>query len=76
MAKHEQYTGKPVTVGLQEQERRREAWAFAAGLSKVDGLETSPEMKALIEREIRGEITTSDIKKALDEKYAKKEGRS
>lgn len=77
----EEYKKKPVTYSMDEvvklleeddaeEERRREAWAFASGLSKVDGLETSPEMKDLIEREIRGEISTADIKKILDEKYA------
>ena len=83
----EEYKKNPVTHSMDEvvklleeddaeEERRREAWAFAAGLSKVDGLETSPEMKELIEREIRGEISTADIKKILDEKYAKKGERS
>ena len=51
-------------------EQKRDAWAFAAGLSKVDGLNTSAEFKELVEREIAGEITTADIKKALDTKYS------
>lgn len=54
----------------EEQERRREAWDFAHGLSDVDELNTSAEMKELIEREIAGEISTADIKRRLDEKYA------
>lgn len=52
-----------------EQQKRRKAWDFADGIIKVDGLSTSDEMNVLIEREIRGEITTEDIKKALDSKY-------
>lgn len=52
------------------QAQKREAWAFAAGLSKVDGLNTSAEFKELVEREIRGEISTADIKCRLDAKYA------
>lgn len=51
-------------------EQKREAWNFAQGMIKVDGLNTSDEMDALIEREIAGEITTTDIKKALDKKYS------
>ena len=51
-------------------EQKREAWNFAKGMIKVDGLKSSAEMDALVEREIRGEITTEDIKQALDKKYA------
>lgn len=43
-------------------------WDYALGMIKVDGLEPPPEMKQLIEREKRGEITTDDMKKALDKK--------
>ena len=53
-----------------EQRERREAWEFAHGMSNVDGKKISPEMAEMIEREIRGEISTADIKKRLDEKYA------
>lgn len=41
-------------------------WDFALGMIQADGLEPSPEMKMLIEQEKRGEITTDDIRKALD----------
>lgn len=47
-------------------------WDYALGMIKVDGLEPSPEMKQLIEREKRGEITTDDVRKALDKKYKMK----
>ena len=47
-------------------------WDYALGMIKVDGLEPSPEMKQLIEREKRGEITTDDVRKVLDKKYKMK----
>lgn len=50
-------------------EQKRAAWDFAQGMIEFDGLKTSDEMNALIEREIAGEITIADIKKALDKKY-------
>ena len=47
-------------------------WDYALGMIKVDGLEPSPEMKQLIEREKKGEITMDDVRKALDRKYKMK----
>ena len=47
---------------------KEEAWNFALGIIKVDGLEPSPEFLELVEKEKRGEITTADIRKVLDEK--------
>lgn len=44
-------------------------WNYALGMSKVEGLTPSPDVLALAEREKRGEITTADIKKYLDQKY-------
>ena len=46
-----------------------EAWNFALGLIKVDGLEVSDEMLEMIEMEKRGEITTADIIERLNKKY-------
>lgn len=51
--------------------RKSENWDFAIGLIKVDGLNPSEEMLALIEKEKRSEITTNDIRKAIIEKYNK-----
>ena len=48
-----------------------DAWKFAIGLIKVDELEVTEDFKDLIEKEIRGEITTSDMKLYLDRKYMK-----
>jgi len=48
---------------------KEKAWNYALGIIKVDGLEPSPEFLELVEKEKRGEITTADIIKALNEKY-------
>jgi hypothetical protein len=40
------------------------------------GLEPSPEFLELVEKEKRGEITTNDIIKTLNEKYKMKEERN
>ena len=48
-------------------------WDYALGTIKVDGLEPSSELKMLIEKEKRGEMTTADIRKVLDKKYKMKE---
>lgn len=52
--------------------RADKKWDYALGMIKVDGLEPSPEMKRLIEQEKRGEITTEEVRKALDRKYKMK----
>lgn len=49
------------------------AWEYALGMIKVDGLEPSKEYLELIEKEKKGEITTDDIRKVLDEKYRVKD---
>ena len=46
-----------------------EAWNFAIGLIKVDGLEPTEDFKKYIELEKQGLATTEDIKKYLDKKY-------
>ena len=51
-----------------------QAWDYAIGMIKVDGLEPTEEFKEYIEKEKRGEVTMSDIKKYLDKKYKVKEG--
>ena len=42
------------------------------GMIKVDGLEPTPEMKELIEREKCGEITMEQVREALDQRYKMK----
>ena len=46
-----------------------QAWDYAVGMIKVDGLEPTQEFKEYIEKEKRGEVTMSDIKQYLDKKY-------
>lgn len=53
--------------------REDKAWDYAVSMIKVDGLEPSPEMKELIEREKRGEITMEQVREALDRKYKMKQ---
>lgn len=48
-------------------------WDYALGMIQVDGLEPSSEFKKLIEKEKRGEMTTTDMRKVLDKKYKMKE---
>ena len=50
-----------------------QAWDYALGMVKVDGLEPSEEFKEYIEKEKRGEVTMDDIKEYLDKKYKGKE---
>lgn len=56
--------------------QKGKAWDYALGIIKVDGLEPSPEFLELVEKEKRGEITTNDILKTLNERYKMKEERN
>jgi len=47
-------------------------WDYSIGLIQIDGLTPSDEFLELVEKEKRGEITTADMKKALDAKYKMK----
>ena len=47
-------------------------WNYALGLIKIDGLTPTDEYLELVEKEKRGEITTDEIKRALDAKYKMK----
>lgn len=51
-----------------------QAWNYAIGMIKVDGLEPTEEFKEYIEKEKRGEVTMADIKQYLDKRYKVKEG--
>ena len=46
-----------------------QAWDYAVGMIRVDGLEPTQEFKDYIEKEKRGEVTMADIKQYLDKKY-------
>ena len=50
-----------------------QAWDYAIGMIKVDGLEPTKEFKEYIEKEKKGEVTMADSKKFLDKKYKMKE---
>ena len=50
-----------------------QAWNYAIGLIKVDGLEPTKEFKEYIEKEKKGEVSMEDIKNYLDKKYKLKE---
>ena len=56
--------------------QKDKAWDYALGIIKVDGVEPSPEFLELVEKEKRGEITTNDIIKTLNERYKMKEERN
>lgn len=48
---------------------KSEAWDYAIGMLKVDGLTPTKDFQEYIEKEKRDEITVDDIKKFLDKKY-------
>ena len=53
--------------------KKAENWTWALALVRAAGGSPSDNVLALAEREIRGEITTADIKEFLDGKYMVKE---
>ena len=50
----------------------KQKWDYSLGLIQIDGLTPSDEFLELVEKEKRGEITTEDMRKALDSKYKMK----
>lgn len=56
-------------MNAQEKEKRK-AWEEAFGLIKVDGLEPTAEFKAMVEKEIHGEITDEDLLAYIKKTYA------
>ncbi len=50
-----------------------QAWDYAIGMIKVDGLEPTEDFKQYIEKEKNGEVTMEDAKRFLDKKYKMKE---
>jgi len=49
------------------------AWDYALGLIKIDGLTPTPEFMAMVEKEIRGEMTIHEIETSLNQKYKMKD---
>lgn len=54
---------------MSERVSNNEAWNFALGMIKIDGLEPTEDFLELVEKEKAGEITTNDITKILNRKY-------
>lgn len=50
-----------------------QAWDYAVGMIKVDGLEPTEDFKKYIEMEKRGEVSMEDAKRFLDKKYKMRE---
>ena len=50
-----------------------QAWNYAIGIIKVDGLEPTADFKEYIEKEKKGEISMDDVKRYLDNKYKVKQ---
>lgn len=48
---------------------KKDAWKFSKGIVMMDGVPPSDEVLTLAEQEIRGEITTDDMKEYLRRKY-------
>ena len=48
------------------------AWDYALGLIKIDGLTPTPEFLTMVEKEIRGEMTLSEIENSLNKRYKMK----
>ena len=49
--------------------KNSQAWDYAIGLIKVDGLEPTPEFLEVVEKEKNGELSMDDLKIFLDNKY-------
>ena len=51
---------------------KQTAWDYALGLIKIDGLTPTSEFLAMVEKEIQGEMTLSEIEFSLNKKYKMK----
>ncbi|MDR2914310.1 MAG: antitoxin VbhA family protein [Tannerella sp.] len=51
---------------------KQTAWDYAIGLIKIDGLTPTREFMAMVEKEIRGEMTLDEIEASLNKKYKMK----
>jgi hypothetical protein len=51
---------------------KQTAWDYALGLIKIDGLTPTSEFLAMVEKEIQGEMTLSEIESSLNRKYKMK----
>ncbi len=51
---------------------KKQAWDYAIGMIKVDGLKPTDDFIELANKEIEGKITAEDIEKTLNKKYKMK----
>ncbi|MDR2206223.1 MAG: antitoxin VbhA family protein [Flavobacteriaceae bacterium] len=51
---------------------KQTAWDYALGLIKIDGLTPTPEFLEMVEKEIQGEMTLTEIEYSLNKKYKMK----
>ncbi len=51
---------------------KTEAWNYALGMIKIDGLRPTKDFKKYIKLEKSGKATTKDIKRYLDKRYMAK----
>jgi hypothetical protein len=51
---------------------KKRAWNYAFGLIKVDGLKPTDDFVKMANKEVRGELTLTDIEKSLNSKYKMK----
>lgn len=56
-------------IGEEIQKNRRQTWEEAFGLIRVDDLEPTLKFRAMVEKEIRGEITDEDLLAYIKEIY-------
>lgn len=64
---------KKYNLEVAEQEKKKKAWNFAFAMNAIaNAPEPDPEYLSLIQQEIRGEITTEDIREKLKARYEKK----
>lgn len=52
-----------------KEKEKIDAWKFALGLAKIDNFEPSAELKEMIKMEVKGKITTAEMKERLTKKY-------
>lgn len=52
---------------------KQTAWNYALGLIQIDGLKPTSEFLALVDKEIRGEISLDEMERTLNKHYKIKE---
>lgn len=68
--KQEKLFDKYIRNGTPEQKECAQNWSIAIGLQAVDGLQVSEYLIELAEKNIKGELTSDEVSKLLNEHYA------